>query len=760
MKEQYKKYDVNFLTQSADAGGSMPLGGFDVGCNVWVENDVLMLYFQQNGGFDENNSLLKQGRLSISFSEKIFEDGFSQRLNIYDGNIVIKGQKGSLETRILLWASRFSPAVHIEVQSSDEIGVTAVYENWRTADRPVDSRDFELFQCKEVWGYPGEVIFHKDKIEPAKNEILFYHQNDNQDLSFDKEMDAQGLGQVKRDMYNPLKDLISGGLLRIPGMNYRGKTSGKYCETDFEGHVYSSEIETKAHNIDIFLHPDTGPYAAVWENQLRLGIRTDTLEQTVEDWHKYWGKSFIFMSGSEDNVYWRIGRNYQLFRYMQGCNEKSVLPNKFNGGMFTYDPSLAILGSKIAPRHMCEDYDSWTNRDKKYAYTPDYRRWSGGTYTIQNQRWLYWHMLKSGDFEMMPQLFDFFVRLLPNEKIRTGAQLCIDGAIYPEQLNSYGLCCTCDHGWENTTGLPVEQIRYLFSNPLEIGLMILEYNRFTGEDISKYIDFIDSVVKVYHNFYKSDDINGKMMMYPGNALETYHPVRNPIDGIAALMCLLPRLLDLPEKHTTVEQKELWTEIFYRIPPISYDEAGDKKVIKYAETESVIHNAELPQMYAVFPYEIFGIGKPGLDTARNTAVLSVEDPQQTDVISWQHMGVHYARLGMKPEALAFLERKMDDSGRRFPAFWGAGWDWTPDFNWGGSGSFQLQEMLMQTIENNIYLFPCWDKSIDVSFKLHAPRNTVVECTLENGRIKSLDVTPSYREKDVKILLYGEADYENT
>jgi hypothetical protein len=31
MKEQYQKYDVNFLTQSADAGGSMPLGGFDTG---------------------------------------------------------------------------------------------------------------------------------------------------------------------------------------------------------------------------------------------------------------------------------------------------------------------------------------------------------------------------------------------------------------------------------------------------------------------------------------------------------------------------------------------------------------------------------------------------------------------------------------------------------------------------------------------------------------------------------------------------------
>lgn len=759
MKERYKKYNVSFFTQSTDAGESMPLGGYDTGCNVWVEDDVLKIYFQQNGGFDENNSLLKQGRLSISFSEKVFADGFSQQLQIYDGNMIITGLSGKMETRIVLWASRFSPSIHIEVYSSNEIGMTAVYENWRTADRKIDSKDFELFQCKEVWGYPGEVVFYKDRVLPAENEIIFFHQNDNQHLSFDKEMDAQGLREVKVNMYNPQKDLITGGLIRVPGMYFCRKTSGKYGATDFDGYVFETNKESKTHKIDIFLHTASCPDAKVWETQLRNGIGTDTMDQTRDDWHRYWDKSYIFIGGTEDNIYWRVGRNYQLFRYMQGCCEKSVLPNKFNGGMFTYDPCMAILGSKIAPKHMCDDYDSWTDRDKNYEYTPDYRRWSGGTYTIQNQRWLYWYMLKSGDFGMMPQLFHFFNRLLPNEKIRTGTQLNIDGALYPEQLNSYGLCCTCDHGWGNTTGLPVEQIRYLFSNPLEIGLMILEYNRFTGEDISEYIDFIDSVVKFYHNFYKTDDINGKMMMYPGNALETYHPVRNPIDGIAALMCLLPRLLDLPEKYASTEQRKLWTEIFYRIPPISYEKIGGRKVIKYADTKSEIYNAEIPQMYTVFPYEIFGIGKPGLETARNTAVLAVEDPQQTDCISWQHVGVQYARLGMKAEALSFLQRKMEDSGRRFPAFWGAGWDWTPDFNWGGSGSFQLQEMLMQTPGNSIFLFPCWDKSIDVSFRLHAPHNTVVECTLENGLISRLQVTPLYREKDIRILLYKETDYEN-
>ncbi len=38
------------------------------------------------------------------------------------------------------------------------------------------------------------------------------------------------------------------------------------------------------------------------------------------------------------------------------------------------------------------------------------------------------------------------------------------------------------------------------------------------------------------------------------------------------------------------------------------------------------------------------------------------------------------------------------------FWGPGYDWTPDHNWGGSGMIGLQEMLLQTNGNLILLFP--------------------------------------------------------
>ena len=36
--------------------------------------------------------------------------------------------------------------------------------------------------------------------------------------------------------------------------------------------------------------------------------------------------------------------------------------------------------------------------------------------TAQNQRLVYWPMLKSGDFDLMKSQFDFYLRLLPTAK--------------------------------------------------------------------------------------------------------------------------------------------------------------------------------------------------------------------------------------------------------------------------------------------------------------------------------------------------------
>jgi hypothetical protein len=105
------------------------------------------------------------------------------------------------------------------------------------------------------------------------------------------------------------------------------------------------------------------------------------------------------------------------------------------------------------------------------------------------------------------------------------------------------------------------------------------------------------------------------------------------------------------------------------------------------------------------------------------------------------------MGLIEEAQKITIQKMENSQRRFPTFWGPGHDWVPDHNWGGSGMIGLQEMLLQTDNSKIYLFPAWPKNWDVDFKLHATGNTTIEGILKNGKVVLLKVTPESRHKDV-------------
>ena len=50
-------------------------------------------------------------------------------------------------------------------------------------------------------------------------------------------------------------------------------------------------------------------------------------------------------------------------------------------------------------------------------------------------------------------------------------------------------------------------------------------------------------------------------------------------------------------------------------------------------------------------------------------------------------------------------------------------------------------------DRLFLLPAWPKDWDVTFKLHVPRQTTVECVYRSGKVETLHVTPASRLKDV-------------
>jgi hypothetical protein len=161
-------------------------------------------------------------------------------------------------------------------------------------------------------------------------------------------------------------------------------------------------------------------------------------------------------------------------------------------------------------------------------------------------------------------------------------------------------------------------------------------------------------------------------------------------------------------------------------------------------------------YAGWPYRRVGITRPDtIQLLRDTwdtipegrARLCKQD------YSWMANVTNMATMASPEKAKERAIYKMANTAApqaRFPAFFGPGHDWLPDFNWGGAGMTGIQEMLLAPEPGKtgkLHLFPAWPADWDVDFKLHAPGKTLVEASLKGGKLVSLKVTPSSREKDI-------------
>ncbi|WP_167607136.1 DUF5703 domain-containing protein [Maribellus sediminis] len=745
-----ENYNVVWNSQSTNSSESMPCGGGDIGLNVWVENGDLLFYMARSGTFDENNTMPKLGRVRIQCDPNPFVGAtFRQELQLEKGSVLISAEKEGTKTQFEIWVDVFNPIIHVEVESDKAIDFQASYESWRYEDRKL--RKFESFQNSYKWALSEGLLTRKDEIYFDGDAVLFYHRNQGETI-FDATVNQQKLNSVKDSLFNPLEKLTFGGLMWGENL-VQGETSeGKYQQTAFKSWRLKSKKAAKKYHLKIALN--TGQFDGVdeWKAELENRIQKEnkqksTRKLTLDWWRDYWQRSFVLIQPENtdySNPSWQAGRNYQLFRYMLGCNAYGKYPTKFNGGLFTVDPIF-------------------TNDER--PFTPDFRNWGGGTFTAQNQRLIYFPMLASGDFDMMKPQLDFYLRILRNAELRSRCYWDHDGACFTEQIENFGLPNPSEYGWKRPENYDPGMmynawLEYQWDTSLEICWMVLQLNKYQRADISDYLPLIESCLTFFDEHYqylakqrgtKALDENGDLILYPGSACETYKMAYNATSTVVALYKVTEGLLQLAEYYPQEIDSEKWQAFLERIPPFAFRQFGDKVTIAPAKLWERINNTEAPQLYPVYPWGIYGVGKPGLDIAQNTYLYDQDIIKFQDHQSWKQYNIFAARLGLTEEAVKYTLLKMKDSGRRFPAFWGPGFDWVPDHNWGGSGMIGVQEMLLQTNGDKIYLFPAWPKEWNVHFKLHAPGNTSVEAELKDGMVNIIDVQPETRKTDIEILL---------
>lgn len=727
-------YNVVWDSPSKDAHGSMPLGNGDVGINAWIdEKGDLVFYVSKTDAWDENARLCKIGRVRVTFDPPLTpKDGFRQELKLHNGVIEITSKIQNQPSKISLWVDADKPVVRMDAEAGVPVSCRAEVELWRLHERPLDPQeDYGYGDDKSPIAQASKLTVLPDVVAAtAAQQVVWYHRNTRS--LYPVCLQVQHLEALKDQFTDPLLNLTFGASLRGVDMVKDG------------GKAIKSSRPSKRQRLAVTVLAERTATPEAWLKNL------DKLEKTTLQtgfdkallttnawWQEFWNRSWVFVEENGDaakagDAPSLVTQGYVLQRFMNAGSGRGGSPIKFNGSIFCVEK---VPGA------------SPTTADGD----PDWRNW-GGSYWFQNTRLSYWPMLASGDFDMLEPWFRMYRDALPLSKARMKEiYKFTDAASFQETMSFWGMPNNRDYGWTHGGPEPGNVcIHRYWSGGMELTAFMLDLYDFKQDPKfvkDTLVPLADPIIAFYDQYWQKRDPYGKIIFDPAQSLEAMPWTINPMPEVAGLRFILPRLLALPQTLTTETQRTRWTRMLKEMPPLPVADVKGVKLLR-PSAQSGIEASENPELYAVFPYRHFGVGKPDLEMARST----YDKRFARNNFGWCQDSIQAAYLGLGEEAAKQVaERaKRINGGYRFPAMW-IGFDSIPDQDHGVNILTTLQTMLLQADGDKLYVLPAWPKSWSVAFKLHASANTTVEGVVKAGKLENLIVTPASRTNDVVNML---------
>jgi len=674
-------YNVSWNSPGPGAAQSMPLGNGDIGLNVWVENNGDLVFYI-------SKTDAWGGELDAQKDPWMKQGGVLMKL----GAVRVSVNPNPLANSAVFKQILKLKTGEILVQEGE--GSSAVsFVIWVDANKPVirietKSAGLSTVSVKlENWraGFTDTVL------NDQNGHIAWYHHN-----------------SPATDPH--LANLTFGAIIKGNGLVNKDKV------------MLQSAKAITSQLISIYPLTAVSGSGAQWLSKLELQINKIEklkLEQTRlkhrQWWQQFWQRSWVFLHGDEQAD--QVTQGYILQRFVTACAGRGAYPIKFNGSIFVVDNPAKNENA-------------------------DFRAW-GGQYWFQNTRPMYWPRLMAGDFDIMLPLFKMYANILPANKAQVKQYYHHEGAYFAETAPFWGGL--------NFMGPDVKAnyTNHYFTPILELSMMMLDYYEYTGDKAfarKTLLPVATAGLQFFDQHFGRDD-SGKLLLDPDNSIEMFWKVHDPAPDIAGLHAVLSRMMKLPKG--LVDDKTLlkWRMFYDELPPLPITgENGKTVLLPYTGPQTAkSFNSENPELYAIYPFRLYGLGKPGLDIAINTFNARkqrakgcwVQDPIQAAMIGDAEVAKEYVSFA--------LTRK--DPNFKFPAFWDKGNDYSPDEDNGGNGENGLQQMLMQVDGKKIMLLPAWPAGWDADFKLNAPYNTTVEGKVEKGKLINLKVTPASRLADV-------------
>lgn len=705
--------NVVWSTPSADAAGSMPIGNGRFGANVWVEpsGDILLL-LSRTDAWSEACRLLKLGRLRVRLDPNPLPAGpFRQVVVLREGRIDLTLG----DTRLEVWIDPDHDVLWISGESGSAHRVEARLETWRTARRRLVGGDLDASWTMKNAPMP---VFESGDVyvgEPAA--VNLYHRNESSIVPVT--LEHQSLDPFAPVVHDPLLNRTFGSRLSGKGFARLGQSALVAPPT----RAFAFQVATAS----------TQPTdASEWLREVRSVARQSKFQEAsarrTSWWREFWSRSWIEIGGPSEDAR-RITQGYALQRWMLACGGRGKYPIKFNGSIFTVEPSA--LGEK---------------------YDPDWRRW-GDCFWWQNTRLPYAPMVASGDFDLMESLWPIYEDSIPLARERTRAYHQARGAYFPETMTIFGTYSNNDYGWNRTGHKPSDVLcpwwQWTWNQGPEMLQLMLDRWEWSGDDVflrGRVVPMARAVLDYFDSRFPRDG-RGRLKLTPTQAVETYwNDVVNDTPSVAGLHAVLDRLVAIPASKVSAKEQAFWRRLRGQLPPIPVRQGKIMPAESYRNERS---NVENPELYAIWPFRVYGVGRPGLDVARQTFRERIEKANA----GWQYDGQCAALVGLTEDARATLIAKSRNSNPayRWPATWGPNYDWLPDQTHGGNLMATLQAMLFQCVGRKIYVLPAWPSDWDVAFRLHASQKTLVEVEVRGGKVVRVATTPKSRLRDVVVGL---------
>lgn len=592
------QHDIVYLEPEFDSFNGFPLGNGDLGGMLWFTDEGIILQLNKIDLYDKpvdgRMTLRSAGRLKVNLGVPCYSymhlADFEARLSLQNADLKIKSLTAFADTEITSWIDANSNVWVIDCQTD--------YKN-SLPSGAINRISLERWGSRDFGGWYG-----------ARD----------QDVT-----DGLGTAKVnKRKNDIILEETFEGGLRFTVACRVLGTPTEIQRVSDRESSMIVPLSSKQKYKILIsVVSSNDSDDPALEAISLLDKAESKTLEvlrrEHLDWWNQFWTKSFVHLS---DNYLENI---YYIRRYLMGSSSRGKYPVPFNGGLWT------------------------TNYDHRQWVTPHH--W--------NTQESYWGLAVQNDCELLRPYIETYANMIPQGKSLAKRKGTKGGLLITEAHDFSGNMVSANWGNMTTNYTPASQISKI----------MWEYYAYTQDYEylkSTIYPFMKEAAEFYLNFLKWDDVKKEFYIYPAQPYEHEwsSKLKNTITDRYMIESLFKNCIkaaqDLSVDGAKIKQ---WKHVLSHLwaPPIlDVPEKGKVFGLAFTENNEVYPDAKSDiQGYhfdahttAVFPAGVLGLDHIGTDYFEIARNIALHHPKNRNAIT--PGAIVSARLGLGDKVLERLQ----------------------------------------------------------------------------------------------------------